>query len=172
LANIARDLEIAPKTAKTWLHILERTYTLFTVRPYSTNLAKAVVKAPKVYFYDNGDVQGNIGAKFENLVASHLLKKIHFLEDSTGDRYELNYIRDRNGHEVDFVVCKNRKPIILIEAKYDDDTRSKSLFYFMQKLKIPKAVQLVAKDVTRNTRDGVTVVNAEEWLSQKLAAEF
>lgn len=172
LANIARDIEIAPKTAKAWLQILERTYAVFVVTPYHKKLAKAIIKPPKVYFYDNGEVLGDIGAKFENLVATHLLKKIHFLEDSTGDRYELNYIRDRDGHEVDFVIIKNRKPILLIEAKVSDSSISSHLYYFMKKLKINQAIQLVLKGDKTKTQNGVKVINAEDWLSQKLETDF
>lgn len=172
LSNMARDLEIAPKTAKAWLQLLEKTYGLFVVMPFSKNLAKAIVKTPKVYFYDNAEVEGDIGSKFENLVATHLLKKINFLEDSTGDKYELNYLRDRNGHEVDFLVIKNKKPLLLIEAKFSDTNRSKSLYYFKEKLKIEKAVQLVLNPVKANTKDGILVVSADEWLSQKLETSF
>lgn len=172
LSNIARDLEIAPKTAKAWLQLLEKTYGLFVVMPFSKNLAKAIVKTPKVYFYDNAEVEGDSGSKFENLVATHLLKKIHFLEDSTGDKYELNYLRDRNGHEVDFLIIKNKKPFLLIEAKVSDTNRSKSLYYFMERLKIEKAIQLVLNPVKSNTKDGILVVSAEEWLSQKLETNF
>lgn len=172
LSNMARDLEIAPKTAKAWLQLLEKTYGLFVVMPFSKNLAKAIVKTPKVYFYDNAEVEGDIGSKFENLVATHLLKKINFLEDSTGDKYELNYLRDRNGHEVDFLVIKNKKPLLLIEAKFSDTNRSKSLYYFKEKLKIEKAVQLVLNPVKANTKDGILVLSADEWLSQKLETSF
>lgn len=92
----------------------------FTVLPYSKSLPRALQKSPKIYLYDSGEIPTpNSGAKFENLVASHLLKRIHFLEDSQGDRYELKYLRDKEGHEVDFVILRERKPICLIEAKWN-----------------------------------------------------
>ena len=168
LANIAGDLEIAPKTAKAWLAVLERTYTLFVVTPYSKNLNEPIRKAPKVYFYDNGEVLGQEGAKFENLVANHLLKRLHFLEDSTGDSYNLHYIRDKQGHEMDFLITKNRAPLALIEAKTSDDTRGRSLYYFRDKLKIKKCVQLVMNLKQPSLRDNILVTPAHEWLSQPL----
>lgn len=173
LSNIARDLEVAPKTAKSWLALLEKTYALFTVTPFAKNITKAITKSPKVYFYDNGEVEGDMGAKLENLVANHLLKKIQFLEDSTGDRYELNYIRERNGnHEVDFVIIKNRKPILLIEVKISDTVRSKSLYYFMERLNVKHSVQLVMADIKESLRDGIFVVSASKWLSRKIEDDF
>jgi uncharacterized protein len=168
LANIARDLEIAPKTAKSWLNILEKTYAIFVVRPFSKGIKKAITKTPKVYFYDNGEVDGDDGAKFENLVASHLLKRIQFLEDLYGDKYELNYLRDKNGHEVDFVILKNNKPVCLIEVKYNDKTRSKSLFYFKERLHIDHCVQLVKSPITSNTKEGILVTSASDWLAKPL----
>jgi predicted AAA+ superfamily ATPase len=172
LANIARDLEIAPKTAKSWLNILERTYAIFVVRPFSKGIKKAITKTPKVYFYDNGEVDGDDGAKFENLVASHLLKRIQFLEDLYGDRYELNYLRDKNGHEVDFIILKNNKPVCLIEAKENDKIRSKSLFYFKERLHIDHCVQLVKSSVTPNTKEGILVTSARDWLAKPLEEEL
>lgn len=172
VSNIARDLEIAPKTAKAWLNILEKTYSVFTVKPFSKGVSKAITKTPKVYFYDNGEVNGDEGARFENLVASHLLKRIQFLEDLYGDKYELNYLRDKERHEVDFVIVKNNKPVCLIEAKLADYSRSRSLFYFKERLKIQQCVQLVKTFEKASTKDGVLVVSASDWLSKPLDEEI
>jgi len=65
LSNLAGDLQISPKTAKTWLEVLERMYLVFSVRPYTRSLPRAVLKPPKVYFFDNGDVIGDEGARFD-----------------------------------------------------------------------------------------------------------
>ena len=144
LTNLAGDLQISPKTAKTWLEILERMYLVFSVRPYTRSIPRAVLKPPKVYFFDNGDVIGVEGARFENLIATSLLKRLHYLEDRDGYRYELRYIRDKEGREVDFVVVKEGNIEELIEAKYSEETISKSLVYYAERLNPPKATQIVA----------------------------
>jgi hypothetical protein len=172
VSNLARDLEIAPKTAKSWLNVLEKTYALFIVRPYGKGIAKAISKTPKVYLYDNGEVAGDEGAKFENLVASHLYKRIQFLEDLYGDKYELNYLRDKTGHEIDFVILKNNKPVCLIEAKLNDVTRSKSFYFYKERLKINHCVQLIKASIRPATKDGVLVTSASDWLSQPLEDEL
>jgi predicted AAA+ superfamily ATPase len=144
LSNLAGDIEISPKTAKSWLQVLERMYLVFAVRPYTRSLPRAVLKPPKVYFFDNGDVIGDEGAHFENLVASSLLKRLHFLEDRDGYRYELRYIRDKEGREVDFAVVKEGELVELIEVKYSDETISRSLLYYAERLNPPRATQIVA----------------------------
>ena len=145
LSNIASDIQISPKTAKSWLEVLERMYLVFSVRPYTKSLPRAVLKPPKVYFFDNGDVLGDEGVRFENLVATSLLKRLHFLEDRDGYCYELRYIRDKEGREVDFAVIKDGHLEELIEAKYSDDSISRHLQYYAERLKPEKATQIVAK---------------------------
>jgi predicted AAA+ superfamily ATPase len=169
---MARDLEIAPKTAKSWLNILEKTYAVFIVPPYGKGIAKAITKTPKVYLYDNSEVFGDEGAKFENLVATHLYKRIQFLEDLYGDKYELNYLRDKNGHEVDFVILKNNKPVCLIEAKLNETTRSRSLYYYKERLKVDHCLQLIKSMVKPQTKDQIVVTSAYEWLSMPLESEI
>jgi len=144
LSNLASDIEISPKTAKSWLQVLERMYLVFAVAPYTRSLPRAVLKPPKVYFFDNGDVIGDEGPRFENLVATSLLKRLHFLEDRDGYRYELRYIRDKEGREVDFAIVKEGEIEELIEVKYSDETISRSLSYYAERLNPPKATQIVA----------------------------
>lgn len=145
ISNIAADIQVSPKTAKAWLEVLERMYLVFSVRPYTKSLPRAIQKPPKVYFFDNGDTLGDEGARFENLVASSLIKRLHFLEDRDGYRYELRYIRDKEGREVDFAIIRDGILEELIEVKYSDENISKHLLYYAERLNPEKATQIVAK---------------------------
>jgi len=159
LSNIANDLQISPKTAKLWLEVLERMYLVFIVRPYTKSLPRAVLKPPKVYFFDNGDVLGDEGARFENLVATSLLKRLHFLEDRDGYRYELRYIRDKEGREVDFVIVRDGELEELIEAKFSDENISKSLLYYAKRLNPKRATQIVATTKRPFDKNQIKVVD-------------
>ena len=145
-SNIAREIQISPKTAKLWLEVLNRMYLCFSVWPFTRQLSRAIQKPPKVYFFDNADIiSENKGPCFENLVATHLLKKIHYLEDSKGFRFDLRYIRDKEGREVDFIILKEGKVWALVEAKLSDNQISKSLTYYSEKLKPVHSLQIVAR---------------------------
>jgi predicted AAA+ superfamily ATPase len=159
ISNLANDIQVAPQTAKTWLEVLERMYLLFIVRPYTTSLPRAVLKPPKVYFFDNGDVLGDEGARFENLVAASLIKRLHFLEDRDGFRYELRYIRDKEGREVDFAVLKDGKLEELIEAKFSDEDISKSLSYYSERLKPRSSTQITANLKRSFDKNGIRVTD-------------
>lgn len=143
LSNIARDLEISPATAKNWLELLERMYIVFVVRPITKSIPRAVLKPPKVYFYDIADVLGDEGARFENLVAIELMKRMQFIEDAEGYRMQLGYLRDKEGREVDFVVTRERKIEELIEVKWSEVMAAKSLLYYAERLKPQRALQIV-----------------------------
>ena len=146
LSNIAQETQISHKTARLWLEALNKMYLCFSVFPYTKNLPRAVQKPQKVYFFDNADLilEKKEGLRFENLIATHLLKKIHYLEDSTGFRWELKYIRDKEGREVDFVILKEGAIFALIEAKLSEEKISKSLKYYSEKLKPKHSLQIVA----------------------------
>jgi len=159
ISNLANDIQIAPQTAKAWLEVLEKMYLIFIVRPYTKSLPRAVLKPPKVYFFDNGDVLGDEGAKFENLVATSLIKRLHFLEDRDGFRYELRYIRDKERREVDFAVLKEGKLEELIEAKFSDEDISKSLSYYSERLKPKKSTQITANLKRPFDKNGIRVTD-------------
>ena len=159
LSNLAQDIQVAPQTAKSWLESLQRMYLLFKVMPYSRSISRAILKPPKVYFFDNADVVDDQGARFENLVATSLLKGLHYMEDYHGYRYELCYIRDKEGREVDFVILKDGEVEELIEVKYSDDTLSPSLRYYQQRLQPKKATQIVATLNQPYDRDNIRVTN-------------
>ncbi len=116
VSNLAGDLQVSPTTVTKWIELFERMYLIFRVRSYTKNMSRAVQKPFKIYFFDNADVIGDEGAVFENLVATHLLKRCHFLKDYRGERWELGFLRDRENHEVDFILIKDGVVQELIES--------------------------------------------------------
>lgn len=171
LNNLAQELQVAPKTLKSWLELLERMYLVFVVRPWSRQVPRAVLKPPKVYFFDNMDVLGDEGVRFENLVATHLLKHIQFLEDLTGHSYQLAYVRDKDGREVDFVVVRDGQVVALVEAKLGDKSVSRSLRYYAERLQPQHAVQVVwglrdpIKDGKLSVLPPLDILGRHDWLS-------
>ncbi len=141
--NLATELQVSPHTIKKWIEILESLFVIFRVYPYTKNVLDAVKKEPKIYFYDIGQVQSDVGFKIENLVALHLLKRNQFLDDTLGSNSRLCYIRDKKKREIDFVVTCNNKLSHLMEVKSSDDGFNPHLEYFSKRLKPEKALHLV-----------------------------
>ena len=70
LSSISRDLGIAVNTVKAWISVLEATYQIIVLRPYSANLGKRLVKTPKIYFTDTGTLCYLTGLKDPEHAAS------------------------------------------------------------------------------------------------------
>lgn len=139
--SLAEDLQVSPHTINSYLDIFDNLYISFRISPYGKDRIKAVKKIQKIYLWDWSELSSD-GAKFENMVASHLLKFCHFHEDYNGDKMELRYLRDVDGREIDFVVIKNKEPIFLVECKYGEKNLNPALQYYKTRLKIPKAYQV------------------------------
>jgi uncharacterized protein len=164
LNSIREDLEVSHRAVTHWVELLERLYSLYRLYPFAGKRIRSMKKEPKIYLWDWASVP-EPGARFENLVASHLLKFCHYLEDSEGLRAELFYLRDVAKREVDFLVAVGRKPWFAVEAKCSDEGVSPALRYFGERLDIPFLFQVVEKGRRDVEEDRVRVMPAEKFLS-------
>ena len=164
LNALREDLEIAHGTVSLWMDILERFYFHYRLSPWTAKHARSLRKEKKLYLWDWSLVP-EVAARFENIVASHLLKFVSFFRDTKGYRTELHYLRDKEGHEIDFLVTINDKPWFAVEAKLSDDTPSKHLRYYQERLRIPYLYQVVSvSDVDTKYRE-VRVMSADKFFS-------
>ena len=163
LSGLSVDLEISYKTVKSYLEILKRVFLIFEVPPYNKKLARAIKKEKKIYFYDYSLIE-NQGNRFENFAALNLLNLIDGLNDSGQGKYELNYLKDKDGNETDFVIIKNSKPILLIECKLSETDINKGSLYWARKMNLP-LIQLVYNlDRYKIIDSGIFVLPAWRYL--------
>ncbi len=141
ISNLSNDLQVSFETTDKWIQILERLYFVYRIMPYGLPKLRAAKKERKIYLWDWSQCE-NEGARFENFVASHLLKYCHFLEDTRGDTMELRFLRDSMKREIDFIVLKNKKPLFAIECKAGEGTISPNISYFSSRIPIPKFYQV------------------------------
>lgn len=161
---LREDLEVAHQTVRRWLMSLERSFAFFRLTPFGAPKLKAVKKEQKHYLFDWSIIPDK-GPRFENLVACHLLKWCQFREDTAGEAIELRYFRDVTGREVDFIVTLDTKPILAVEAKYDETAISPSLKYFKSRFPDCDAWQITAlKSREFSTPGGIRVSWAPTFL--------
>ena len=169
LASMARDLAVSPNTLRRCLDILQALYIVFTVQPWHHNIARALLQAPKVYFFDTGLVKGDDGVRFENAVATMLLKQVHWRQDTQGVDAGLHYVRTKDGAEVDFCLSEKQALTHLVECKLADAQPHRALVRFAAQFPQADAVQLVRDLRQPEAWRGVQVERAADWLA-RLAA--
>jgi predicted AAA+ superfamily ATPase len=117
VADMARDVGVAPNTAKQWLSILQASGLIWLLEPYHTNVSKRMVKAPKLYFLDSGlaayltewsspttlEAGAMSGAIFETWVVAELLKSYWHC----GKQAPLYYYRDKDQKEIDVIIVRD-----------------------------------------------------------------
>lgn len=162
--SIANDLQASPNTIKKYIQILESLYIIFLVTPFHKNIARSILKEPKIYFYDTSFVEGDEGIKLENTCAVSLLKHVQFLFDAKGEKISLHYLRTKDNKEVDFAVSRNGELSQIIEVKLSDNKLSSSLKYFANRFKAVEAIQLVHNLKQNERRDGIDILRASDWL--------
>ena len=163
LNALREDLEVSHRAVSHWMNILDRLYHAFRIPPYATPKVRAVRRMPKAYLWDWSLVPAP-GPRFENLVALHLLKFCHYLEDREGHPVVLHYLRDRNGREVDFLVTIGRKPWFAVETKLKASRPDPALLYFRDRLAIPWIYQVTLEGERDVVENGVRMLPAHVFL--------
>jgi len=164
LNSIREDLEVSHRAVTHWMDVLESFYYHFRIYPYTSKKIRSLKKEPKLYLWDWSEVMDD-GRRFENLIASHLLKFVHFLAEYEGYRAELSYLRDVDKREVDFLVTIDGKPWFAVEAKLADTALSPSLGYFRDRLSIPYVYQVVKKENIDLLEKGGRILSAAKFLA-------
>jgi predicted AAA+ superfamily ATPase len=161
LSELARDADISPNTAKSWLSILQASFQVYLLSPYHGNITKRLVKRPKLYFLDTGmcaylaewsspetlEAGAMSGAILETYVFAEILKSWWH----KGKMPAIYYYRDKDGREIDFLLIHDRLTYP-IEVKKAGLPKSEWLkpFTALQQLKLKiasGAIICLTKDV-------------------------
>jgi predicted AAA+ superfamily ATPase len=166
--SLSRDLKVAYNSVQSWLAVFERFFLIFSISPWVSKISRAIQKERKIYLWDLPRIEDQ-AARFENMVANELWRAVTSWNDLGYGHFSLHYIKNKEKQEVDFLIAKERKPFLMIEAKFSDNQPSKALLNFQRALKIP-AIQLISDGkgyrMQSNEELPILIVPAYQWLSQ------
>ena len=139
VAEVSNTCSLSKATVENYLFLLEQTYVIKLVRPYSTNIRSELFKTPKIFFYDSGLMQmlwlkglqkQLLGPVFETSVFAELVKKY--------GAEAVNFWRTTDKKEIDFIL-KRKNEIRPIEVKINTfQFKPKAVKYFLEKYKLKK----------------------------------
>ena len=139
--HLRKLLQASHESVERWISAFERLYLCYRLAPYGSAPIRAVRKERKLYFWDWSRVE-EPGARFENMVAGHLMKYCHLVEDTQGHAMELRFLRDTDGREIDFVVLRDGRPEFAVECKSGDRRASPACRYMRERSTIPRWYQV------------------------------
>lgn len=140
--GLSEDLEVAYTTVARWLNYLSALYFHFEIKPYSKSIKRSLKKEGKLYLWDYSEVK-DTGARFENLVAQHLLKLCHYWSDCGHGNFDLSYLKTFEDLEIDFLVTRDGRPFLPVEAKLSDTNLSTNWNGLLKQLGCEFGVQVV-----------------------------
>jgi len=118
--SLAAPCGASRATLQNYLGVLEATGAVHVIRPFAKNKQREIVAMPKVYGFDTGfvcfakgwrDVRpDDLGLLWEHLVLDELIAAF--------GRESVFYWRDKQKHEVDFILVLRGHPVIAIECKW------------------------------------------------------
>ena len=164
LNALREDLEVSHRAVSNWINLLERFYYHFRIYPFTSRKIRSLKKEAKLYLWDWSEIRDD-PKRFENMVASHLLKFVHYWHDSEGYDLGLFYLRDVEGREVDFLVTLEQRPWFAVEVKTQETAVSKHLKYFSERLNIPFLFQVVRVSGFDKQIGEVRLISADKFLS-------
>jgi uncharacterized protein len=162
--SLREDLEVAHDTVKRWLLYLNELYYFFEIRPWTKSVGRTLKKEPKLYLYDWTEIDES-GPRYENMLAVHLQKACDYWTDIGEGAFELFYLRNKEKQEIDFLIARNKKPWIAIEAKYSDKTIQHQAIDKLTSRLSCKFAQVVFEEGIYRNQNGRLLVSANRFLS-------
>ena len=174
ISDLARDADVAPNTAKSWLSILETSGIIYLLQPYHTNVSKRLIKAPKMYFFDTGlcsYLTGwsspetlEAGAMSGNILETWILIEILKSYWHNGIKENFYFYRDKDAKEIDLLIVKDGR-IYPIEFKKSSSPRKDHIknFHLTGKLDLPdgEGALICLCDNYIPLNDNITAIPAE-----------
>jgi predicted AAA+ superfamily ATPase len=144
---------------------LDDFYLTFSLRPYSRNIKRSLLKAPKFYLHDWTRI-ADAAIRFENFVACELLARRRLWADKTGRKFDLFYVRNKQKEETDFLITRDNVPWLLVEVKLSDQPVEKHHLATAEALGNIPVIQVCRQpDVARVQRERVFCLSAQRFFA-------
>ena len=131
-------------TIKRWMEALGEVYYAFEIKPWTKSIPRSLRKQGKWYLWDYGAVPDQ-AARFENLVACHLLKSCDFWTDCGYGDFRLHFLRNKEKQELDFLIVRDGEPWLPVEVKSGKETPDTNWGKFAPLLPCRFGVQVTMK---------------------------
>jgi len=168
--KLASSLGVSSHTVSSYIDILEKTFLIRLLQPFSENLKKRVIKSPKIYIRDTGLLHSLLKVDTMNELFSHPVFGSSFesfvLEQIIGSlpRWQFYFYRTRSGAEIDLLMIKGIRRIAIEIKAGKSPTLEKGFFTSIEDVKAKEKYLIAPVDTTYTLKRGVKVTNPSQFL--------
>jgi len=169
-SKLAGSMGVSSHTIKKYIDLLEQTFMVRALPPYTGNLKKRLIKSPKVYIRDTGilhtllniDTMEDLfahpvyGTSYEGYVIENILSRL--------PRWQAAYYRTANGAEIDLIVTKGTKKIAVKVKSSTSPKVSKSFWNSIEIIAPDQAVVIAPVEGKYPIADHVMVMPPHAFL--------
>ena len=158
ILELSNTAKLSRETIEHYLFLMENTYILKLVYPFSTNLRSELFKTPKIFFYDTGIAgmlwlkslpKAIIGNMFETSLFSEFAKSLK--------KSELFYWRTQDKKEIDFILRRN-SAVLPVESKLNQNNFNyTAMDYFKLKYEIKKGF-CISLEIDKKYKNGYSFI--------------
>lgn len=173
-SKLAQSLGVSSVSIKKYLSLLEHTFIIRQLDPYSFNLKKRLIKSPKVYIRDSGllhalleieDIEDLMshpvcGSSFESLVIENIIFQFQ--------NWKAFFLRTSNATEVDLLLNKGQKKL-LFEIKLSSSPKASRGFYQLVEEIKPQEAFIIAPVKETFKVKGITYSSLELFINDKIS---
>lgn len=168
-SKIARNLKVDYTTVQNYFDILVDTYLGFYLPGFDRSIRKQQNQAPKFFLFDVGIKHALLkqsqrtpqkgtyeyGLAFEHFIILELIRLNSYYEKN----FQISYLKDKDGNEIDIIIQKPTGEEILVEVKSSDRTHrsyGKTLEKFLQIWDRPCTAQVWSNDPKNRKMDRIS----------------
>ena len=173
-SKLGQSLGVSSVSIKKYISILEQTFIVRQLQPYSVNLKKRLVKTPKIYIRDSGLLHALLGieniedlmnhpvcgSSFEGIVLENILFQF--------PDWEPSFLRTFNGAEADLLLSRGHKKLIF-EVKLNSSPKASRGFFQLVKEIKPQETFLIAPVTEVFKVKGIVYSSLEDFIQKRLS---
>ena len=171
-SKLASSLGVSSHTVNSYIDILEKTFLIRLLQPFSENLKKRLVKSPKVYIRDSGLLHSLLkidtinelfghpvfGASFESFILEQIISSL--------PRWQFYFYRTRSGAEIDLLMIKGIRRIAVEIKAGKSPVLEKGFWTALEDVKAKEKYIIAPVDTTYTVKDHVKVTKLSQFLKE------
>lgn len=163
-SKLATSMGVSPHTIRKYIDLLEQTFMLRVLLPYTSNTKKRLIKSPKIYLRDSGILHALLGIENRQELFGHPVYGAswegYIIENIVSQlpRWKPSFFRTSNGAEMDLVLEKGTRRVAVEIKSSTSPVVSKGFWTSIEAIQPDETCIIAPVDAPYPIAENVTVL--------------